>query len=185
LGAARPLPPSAHIGPGGQSVASPAVIDRECTKFSAYCWLPFKSDIPLLFRHDQNKIAGKIEDLRIDDRGLYVRARVTDPDAKRCAAFSVGATIHNYIIREDHAQVTSATLDEISLTDRPSNPLALVAYRLPPSVAVEAFDLYARGINKAIEIVELLRKINARVPRPEVLISSKEKSRCFRRSSTI
>jgi hypothetical protein len=79
-----------------EGYAAPAVVDRERMKFAERCWLPFAPDIPLLVSHDPNRVAGTIEDLTITERGLFVRARVTDPQARRLSFFSVAATIYHF-----------------------------------------------------------------------------------------
>jgi hypothetical protein len=153
-----------------EGYAAPATVDREFMKFAATCWTPFKPDIPVLYRHQSDQPAGRIDLVRVDEKGLYVRARVSHAEAKRCPYFSVAATVHAYRIvqandRERvHGLITSATLDEVSLVpSSPGNPDALA--QRAPAVA-ESYDIVKDGILKAIEIVEAL-KIYAQSPRPE------------------
>ncbi|WP_439407937.1 hypothetical protein ACNJX9_04405 [Bradyrhizobium sp. DASA03076] len=148
-----------------EGFAAPTVIDHERTKFAPHCWLPFKSDIPLLYRH--GRPAGEVLKVRATDEGLHVRALVRDNESKRCTHFSVAATIHGYQLRDIddgerfHALVTCATLDEITLTNAPANPAAMVLHRCRQSAAVEFYDIVKRGIVCAQGVVAALRVINA------------------------
>jgi hypothetical protein len=130
-------------------------------------FLPFEREIPLLFRHDPNQPAGRVEEVRSTDKGLHVRAIVQHPEAKCCPYFSVAATVHGYQIchaddRERfHGLVTCATLDEVSLVPAsPANPEARVLYRYRQSPAVEMYDIAKAGFNKVAEIVRVLEAIN-------------------------
>ena len=103
--------------------ASPATVDREFMRFSPNCWQPFKPDIPVLFRHNSTQPAGTLEQIKIDDNGLFVRCLVRHEQAKRCPYFSICATIHDWRLvtgARPHAEITSATLDEVSLI--PASP---------------------------------------------------------------
>ena len=79
----------------------------------------------LLYKHDDDQIAGRITSLGYDDKGrLRISAEVTHPLAKLCSAFSVGAKLNTYEIKDAdntnfHALITSAEITEISLTDCP------------------------------------------------------------------
>ncbi|MFH0300992.1 hypothetical protein AAFX91_27960 [Bradyrhizobium sp. 31Argb] len=138
--APKPFTPTALLPAVDHNVivegyAAPATIDREHAKFAGRCWLPFRKNIPLLFRH--GRPAGEVQEVRSTDEGLYVRALVTDSEAKQCPYFSVAATVHHYMLRnvDDperfHGLVTCATLDEVSITSTPANPRAVVAHRYP------------------------------------------------------
>jgi phage head maturation protease len=141
-----------------EGYAAPSVVDREFTKFSTNCWTAFKKDIPLLFRHERP--AGEVEEVRCDDRGLYVRALVTDLEARRCSYFSVGATIHNFEMRDIddrerfHGLITSATLDEVSLTNIPANPAAIILRRYEQSPMAKMYSAAGRAVSCMIGIVE-------------------------------
>ena len=145
--------------------ASATTIDREFTKFGPHCWMPFRQNIPLLFRH--GRPAGVVQEVRSTDKGLYVRALATDPEARRCSHFSIAATIHGFMLRDIddrerfHALVTCATLDEVSLTPSPCNPEAKILHRYQPSAAVEMYDIAQRWTSCVRGIVEALRVINA------------------------
>lgn len=158
-----------------EGFAAPATIDSERTKFAPHCWMPFKSDIPLLYRH--GRPAGEVLEVRATDKGLHVRALVRDNEAKRCAHFSVAATIHGYQLRDVqdperfYALVTCATLDEITLTNAPANPAAIVLHRYRQSVAVEQWDVIKRGIVCAQGIVAALRVINSAQSSPSQTVA--------------
>ena len=147
-----------------EGLASPATVDREFTRFAADCWTPFASSIPFLFRHDPEQPAGRLEEVRATEQGLFVRARITHEQAKCCPYFSVAATVHSYRIIQNGAQsygeITSATLDDVSMVYEPGNADALVR-RPPPSV--EIYDIAKTAFGKGIEIIEVLRRMNARV----------------------
>lgn len=65
---------------------------------------------PLLFRHNENEVAGTIEELKwTPDGALFVRALVEHPEARRCNAFSVSGRIlkyrlHNTSSKDFHAE---------------------------------------------------------------------------------
>ena len=109
-------------------LASTPDLDLHRTRLRAYCLgypLPkYCKHVPLLLKHRADEPAGEIESLEYDDRGgLLIRARVDDPTARRCGAFSVAVTVRDYAIRDPddrdgfHAAILSARLDEVSLTD--------------------------------------------------------------------
>jgi hypothetical protein len=101
--------------------------------------------VPLLLKHDPTIVAGTVQELTYDSRGnLRVRARVEHPDARRLGAFSVGLRIVECELRNAdsehfHGVLKRVELTEISLTDNPSNPKALVEQRIPASIS----DYYA------------------------------------------
>jgi hypothetical protein len=146
-----------------EGLASPVTVDREFTKFGPHCWMPFKPDIPLLYRHDRP--AGRILEIKDAEEGLRVRALVTDNEAKRCSHFSVAATIHSYALRHRddraraHAAVSCATLEEVSIVNDPAHPGARIIHRYRQSPAVEFYGIAKAGILKCIEIVEVLQKL--------------------------
>ena len=78
--------------------------DLDLTKMifrrGALCWEGDPRDIPLLISHDRDRVAGEILDLRQKPDGLWIKARITDPEARRLGAFSIGGvvsahTLHN------------------------------------------------------------------------------------------
>ena len=83
----------------------------------------------------RSRDVGTINSLDYDkDGALTIRGTVTDPIARRCNAFSVGATVRDFELvnastSEFYALIKHASLDEISLIDTPTNPRALVTSR--------------------------------------------------------
>ena len=75
-----------------------------------------------------------MQSLEYDSRGgLLIRARVDQITARRMNAFSVAVTVLDYSMHDEdtpafYAQINHAHLDEVSLTDIPANPRALVTH---------------------------------------------------------
>lgn len=113
----------------------------------------------LLYRHDESEVAGEITKLSYEDRGqLRISAQVSHERAKRCTAFSVTARILEYEIREAdspdfHALISNAEIVEISLTDRPANPRALVLSRTPTAPTPPFIQAMGQQANLAIKAV--------------------------------
>jgi hypothetical protein len=57
--------------------------------------------------------------------------------------------------------ILRADLDEVSITPTPCNPDCIITSRILTSPANEMFDLARQGIGKIIEIIDLLRKLDA------------------------
>jgi hypothetical protein len=78
----------------------------------------------------QMSAVGVAEEAGVDDRGLYVGARIVDPRAWDKVTggvykgFSVGGKVRGRDSR-DRNVITALTLTEISLVDRPANPEAV------------------------------------------------------------
>ena len=153
-----------------EGIAAAISIDNERVRFRPYAIaLPGmlrQPNPPLLFRHDRNQVAGEVIELtHKSDGSLGIRCLVDHEEAKRCGGFSVAASIQAYELREIddpqnfHALVTSATIDECSITDRPCNRDAILLNRDRRPPPVEAFDIARAGIAKAIEILDALRVI--------------------------
>jgi hypothetical protein len=125
----------------------------------------FRRDLlpPLLYRHDPEQVAGRIENLSYDDHGaLLIRATVTHAIAKRCGAFSIGAKVLAYELRDAdsdrfYAIISSAELMEVSLTSTPAQPEALVKHRYRVSPAAEFYSLAGERVARLIEVARLLR----------------------------
>lgn len=145
--------------------APAAVVDREWMRFANYCWSPIPKAVPLLLKHDPNHPAGEILEAYTDDLGLYIKARVTDPEAKRCNFFSIAATIHSYRIQHAddpvraHALIIHAVLDEVTITNTPANPAAKILFRYRPPPALEAYDSTRQSFLRAMKAVEDLQAI--------------------------
>jgi HK97 family phage prohead protease len=78
----------------------------------------------------QLSAVGKAKEAAVDDRGLYVAARIVDPLAWQkvkegvYSGFSIGGRVLERN-PSDRSTITAIKLDEISLVDRPANPEAL------------------------------------------------------------
>jgi hypothetical protein len=128
--------------------------------------LPWKQDnpaTPLLYKHDENQIAGTIERLAYDEQGqLYVRATVTHPFAKTCGAFSISLQIVKYELRDVddpqnfHALVYQGELAEVSLTDQPADLTALVLQRSRPLAGVKSYDTIQKQLAHVQALVAAL-----------------------------
>jgi hypothetical protein len=135
-------------------LASTVDLDNDRVRFRAYAFdnvYPGAKLPPLLLRHDRP--AGIIERLFYDDSGcLMIVAHCSDPLASMMPAFSVAATILDFAIDKASATatVTRARIEEVSLTDRPANPAALVTARVPVSAAVALMDLAAGRLAAAL-----------------------------------
>ncbi|MET4514315.1 hypothetical protein [Bradyrhizobium sp. I1.7.5] len=163
---ARPkLPLLSHVN-GSQIVegiaASPDV-DFEKMSFRAGS-LSWDTPLPpLLISHNRNRVAGKILALDYDDRGiLRIRARVDDHEARRFGGFSIAATVHEAETRNAdsflfHAVITRATVDEVSLTDRPCNSSALVVSRRDVTARDDRHDEAIAGALRCQALIEQLK----------------------------
>ena len=145
-------------------IASTPDIDAERVSFAPFCFGIPSPLPPLLYDHDEDQIAGSVDQLRYDANGrLIVRATVTHPAAKRCGAFSVAAHIDEYEIKDAdsfsfHAVVSRARLGDISLVETPINPHALVQRRwaaLPSTPALS--DFYSLMIRRVALLGDLTR----------------------------
>jgi HK97 family phage prohead protease len=78
----------------------------------------------------QMSAVGVAEEAGVDDKGLYVGARIVDPRAWEKVksgvykGFSVGGKVRGRDARDRHV-ITALALTEISLVDRPANPEAV------------------------------------------------------------
>jgi hypothetical protein len=162
-----PLPTGAHTEPPLPCCDGPMLlagyastfdIDFERTKFApdSLRWLPWAK--PLLFHRHVPVVIGTVDSLNYSDAGLRVVARTDHRLAKLTAAFSIGATIKSYVLRnadspDFFAEVLVATLDEISLTSTPANPHALVHERMPASLHGPAYTVLVERIARLQQMV--------------------------------
>ena len=145
-------------------------LDRVSFRQHAFCWPPLHraSEVPLLYKHDPQQVAGTIVSLVQDRQGLRIRCTVTHELARRCTGFSVQARVLAYELREPdspsfHAVVTQAEL--ISVTPEPANPKALVTSRHAVPASNTFFDLMHRRVAGAQQLVTLLKgQLHARHP---------------------
>ena len=147
--------------------ASTTHLDRSRMRFRAYAFrfpLARKSaPVPLYYKHREDERVGRIDALEYDAAGqLLIRCTVTHELARRCAAFSVGATVREYQIvnaeRPDfHALISVAELTEVSLTDTPANPRALVTQRSKPCAQAEFYGnmlSLVSGLQRAVALIQ-------------------------------
>lgn len=131
-------------------------LDRQLLRPYALAWLPFKLP-PLLFRHDEHQVAGRIDHLDYNSDGaLAIVATVDHSIARRCSCFSVGITVHQFELIDAelpdfHAVIKQAWLDEVSLTDRPANPCAVVTHR---RMALPDIAPIVAGLNRIVAIMK-------------------------------
>jgi Caudovirus prohead serine protease len=148
--------------------ASTSDIDLQRTKFRAYCFgypLTLRAMPPLYLKHDSASPAGLVEKLSYDAKGLLlIEAQVTHELARRCGAFSISARVLDYEIKDAdsasyHALVTSAEICEVSLTDVPANPNALVKNRVPQFAGGDFYSLMIQKMNCLTRMTNLLTEM--------------------------
>ena len=131
--------------------ATTTTVDLQRQRFRGWCFgaLNRQPYPPLYFKHQSERgEVGAITNLEYDfDGALVVVVVATDPIARRANAFSVGATVKRFEIMDPaspdyHAIITEAWIEEISLTDNPANPAAIVTHRRDVSAEAE-FDGHA------------------------------------------
>lgn len=144
--------------------ASTVTIDLDRMKFenNSMTW----STMPkLLFKHDADQVAGTIDDLHWDAKGLKITATVDHQQARTMNAFSVAVSIHQYQIinpnsPQFYASITKATLDEVSLVTTPANQFAIVTSRWPVPASNKFYDLMMAKVAVLQRLVPLLRPTN-------------------------
>ena len=96
-------------------------VDLARSKLAPRAFGVLPKTVPLLFHHDDDRVAGEVLSLDYTPNGsVWVKCKVTDLEAARCGGFSIAAEIHEYHIidgEDFHAVVTKAELMEVSLTD--------------------------------------------------------------------
>lgn len=120
----------------------------------------------LLYRHDDQQVAGEIKDLFHDrDGNLRLRALVAHELAKRAAGLSVGVTVLAYELKNVdtpsfYALITHADVPtEISLTPMPADARALVTLRYPEPAVLKFYDLMGDAVRCLIKQVEVIQKV--------------------------
>ncbi|MDI2076503.1 hypothetical protein ABIF68_010395 [Bradyrhizobium japonicum] len=137
-----------------EGVCSSSAIDAERMSFKAdsLSWSALDT-IPLLLRHAGESV-GKILRLDYVDGELQVGAKVDDLLAAQMPAFSIAATVlAAETISADspagfHFTIHRAVIDEVSLTDKPSNPKALIVSRRDLQSADQSYDDLIASINR-------------------------------------
>jgi Caudovirus prohead serine protease len=134
--------------------------DRMSFKRGSLSWPADLSKLPLLVRHDSARVVGRIMDLGYDADGrLFIRGRVDDPEARRMGAFSIAATVVESEVRDEdsvwfHFVITRAVVNEISVTDRPSNARAIVTSRRdvgPMDDALSAVERFRKALDGLVQ----------------------------------
>ena len=156
--------------------ATTVTVDLQRQKFRGWCFgaihrQPFP---PLYFKHQPSSgEVGTIDRLEYDSDGaLVITVTVTCPLARRANAFSIGCTVGNFEIldaaspHDFHALITAALIDEISLTDTPANPLALVARRRDVCAMSEFYETAASATRRISQAIALLQKGTHHVASP-------------------
>ena len=164
--------------------ASTGDVDQERMKFRGHAFrLVSARHVRLLHRHDENQVAGEVQELSYDEFGrLKIRCRVDHEQARRCAAFSVSGRINEYRLCDVdspnfYALITDATLDEISLTEIPSNRHALVTSRYPA-------DARSKHLGNLLEWAGALQKLAAALPQLMVPSAAAQTAGAFMHKDT-
>jgi hypothetical protein len=148
-----------------EGLAATSDLDLDRVKLRAYAFgfpLLFRRGFPpLLFKHDPAHPAGRIESLSYDEGGcLLIRATVTHELARRCGAFSIGARVIEYEMRDVdgpnfYAVINCAELTEVSLTSTPANPKAVVRHRYRATLF---FDQMRERVRLLVSLTELIKQ---------------------------
>ena len=155
-------PPPAHNSIIIAGVASSSAVDIDRVSFVPFCFGSQLPTVPLLVEHDSSRSAGTVAPTYDAAGALHVRATVTG-EARRYGAFSVSASNIQFKLvhpdrRDFYAQITSATLTEISLTEFPHLPTALILNRMPGDARGEFYDLMARRVNLVSQLIPIIQK---------------------------
>jgi hypothetical protein len=151
-----------------EGLAATTQVDLQRNRFRPYAfvWSPDVRSVRLLFKHKAAEVAGTIDHLAYDDAGqLLIRCTVTHPEARRCNAFSVGASIIEYSIEDAdnpdcfHALIRQARVDEVSLTPIPSQIGALVTKRHDVSARAAFYENAQRSVQKVGEMLAVLQTL--------------------------
>jgi HK97 family phage prohead protease len=128
----------------------PGAFDEACAKAS-------ENTIPLLFEHDNTRQLGVIEELKVDDQGLWARARIAKAAVGSWAEDIVnkirrgmlrGLSVRGLSLVRDK-KISYIDLAEVSVTSVPAQPGALFAVATKSIEAAEdstAADLEALAV---------------------------------------
>ena len=109
-------PPTTELPLLISGIAAATTIDAGRHRFAPNCFTWAKPLPPLLYRHDASRVAGRILSLSHDHSGqLVITAEVTDPVAAACSGLSVGATVIDWAMVDEHrptyhAEIKSAVV---------------------------------------------------------------------------
>jgi hypothetical protein len=126
-----------------RGVAATADVDLDRTCFARDCW-PEQLDpskIRLLVSHDENRVAGTVDEIRADIFGrVTIVATITSKAAMRLPGLSISARVKKFSIRDPDDRFAFrgevervSDVNEISLSSTPSNRHCLVLERWVPS----------------------------------------------------
>ncbi|WLB64665.1 HK97 family phage prohead protease [Bradyrhizobium japonicum] len=163
----EPLPPLPVVTTGqiitGYAATPDVDSDRCAFQRGALSWPSDLAEVPLLVRHQPDRIAGKLIALDVDSSGrLKVVARCDDLEACRMRGFSVTALVHESEIRDAdscsfHALIHRASIVEVSLTPSPANEHALVLARRDVGAIDDSHDVALAAATRARDAIEQLR----------------------------
>jgi hypothetical protein len=158
-----PLLPEADAPMVMEGIAAAMTTDLERVRFLPQCFglLGLSRPPPLLYRHSE--LAGTIDELSYDPDGrLMIRATVSHELARRCPCFSAAAIVHHWQMvagdtPEFVAEVTSATVVEVSLTPAPANSDCRVLSRYPVPAPVQFYSLVGQKVDALTKMVGLIK----------------------------
>jgi hypothetical protein len=144
--------------------ATVPTIDLEHMCFARHSlgWYPWA--LPkLLWRHREEEV-GRVLSLEWDGTGLRANVETSHLEAMNAPGFSVCVTIEKYELKNTNspdyfAEITRGWLENISLTDRPAHPMALIHQRAPACAQVAFLDLATAGFKTMIKIAQTLQQM--------------------------
>jgi hypothetical protein len=158
--AVPPLPECSDYVVHMAGIASDSSIDNARLRFAPHALLWTETRLPeLRYRHLPGAI-GHVLDLQERPDGVHAMISTTDKRAMLCPALSVGVTIREWEIAEEHNAnfhviVKSAVLDEISTVQNPCNPHCLIRSRTPGSALTQTYDLATHALALVGQLVQL------------------------------
>jgi hypothetical protein len=135
--------------------------ERIGTAPRAFGTLPDPASIPLRLEHKEDSNPGTITELSYDDVGnLLVTCRVTDQHAAMRPAFSISASVDEYVVNAATCSgiVTKCRLQEISLVRAPLDAGSLVQRRWPPPRHTEFYTNAISAVEKLQQLTRTLMK---------------------------
>jgi hypothetical protein len=160
---ALPLPPLAECADYSvylHGCAADFGIDLARIRFAPRSLLWDANHLPeLRYRHLPGEI-GRVLELRERPDGVHAIVSTCDKRAMVCGGFSVGVTIREWQIAEEHnsnfhAVITSACIDEVSTVHAPCNPRCLVRSRTPGCAHTQLYDTATRALALIGRLVQL------------------------------
>lgn len=117
----------------------------------------------------QPKAAGKTKSATVDDKGLYIQAKIVSNDAWELVKEGVyqGFSIGGSVVTKIKNRITALELNEISLVDRPANPEAM--FTMVKMVDGNTLDFNNNEMEKAKKKEEVVEEVEEVVETPEVV----------------